>query len=113
MCRCAEGQRVPCPRRQPHVREGEEMGVLDKAKAAAGQSATKAKRSAARAQTKRQLSQAYGELGQTTFDLAESGELQDPRLSPTVERIRSLKAQLDQQQGQPPPASEQPATTPG
>ena len=50
------------------------MGFLDKAKAAAEQAASKAKETAGELQTKRELGQAYDELGRTTFDLVESGE---------------------------------------
>ena len=66
--------------------QGGEMGVLDKVKAAAGRATTKAQEGVASVQTKRKLTQAYGELGQTTYELAQSGELTHPRLSPTVER---------------------------
>jgi hypothetical protein len=38
------------------------MGVLDKVKAAAGQATTKAQEGVASVQTKRKLTQAYGEL---------------------------------------------------
>ena len=72
------------------------MGFLDKAKAAAEQAASKAKETAGELQTKRELSQAYDELGRKTFDLVESGEVSSTTLDPLVERIRSLKAQLDE-----------------
>ena len=71
------------------------MGVLDKAKAAAGRATTKAQEGVATMQTKRKLTQAYGELGQTTYELVQGGELTDPRLSPTVERISAVKEQLE------------------
>ena len=57
------------------------MGVLDKVKAAAGRATTKAQEGVATVQTKRELTQAYGELGQTTYELVQSGELTHPRLS--------------------------------
>jgi hypothetical protein len=91
------------------------MGLLDKAKGAAEQAARKAKEGAGQVQTKRELSHAYGELGRTTFDLVENGELANSRLSPTVERIRTLKAQLEPEQhagGPPPSASGEPRATP-
>ena len=74
------------------------MGLLDKAKAAAEQAATKAKEGVADVQTKRELSQAYDELGQATFELVDAGELSHPRLGSTVERIRALRAQLELEQ---------------
>ncbi len=72
------------------------MGFLDKAKAAAEQAASKAKETAGDLQTKRELSQAYDELGRTTFTLVDSGEVSSPTLDPLVERIRTLKAQLEE-----------------
>ena len=88
------------------------MGVLDKAKAAAGRATTKAQEGVATMQTKRKLTQAYGELGQTTYELVQSGELTDPRLSPTVERISAVKEQLERAErtGGPPPSQ---ASAPG
>jgi hypothetical protein len=72
------------------------MGFLDKAKAAAEQAATKAKETAGELQTKRELGHAYDELGRTTFDLVESGQVSTTLLDPLVERIRTLKAQLEE-----------------
>jgi len=91
------------------------MDVLDKVKAAAEQATTKAKEGVAGVQTKRKLTQAYGELGQTTFELVQNGEVAHPRLSPTVERVSALKAQLEREQGEggpPPSASWTPPVTP-
>ena len=71
------------------------MGLLDKAKAAAAEAAIKAKETAEELQTKRELGQAYGELGQKAFELIERGELSSPELGPAAERIRTLTAQLE------------------
>jgi hypothetical protein len=68
------------------------MGLLDKAKAAAEQAAAKAKDTAQDLQAKKDLFQAYNELGQKAFELAERGELSHPQLSDRVEKIRRLKA---------------------
>jgi hypothetical protein len=92
-----------------------EMGVFDKVKAAAGQATTKAQENVATMQTKRKLTQAYGELGQTTYELVQSGELTHPRLSPTAERISAVKARLEPEQreeGPPPSAPSAPGTPP-
>ena len=70
------------------------MGFLDKAKQAAEQAAAKAKEGVEDVQTKRELSQAYGELGKSVFELVEAGEISDPRLDAGVEKIRSLNAKL-------------------
>jgi hypothetical protein len=71
------------------------MGLLDKAKDAAQQAAAKAKEGVGEVQTRRELSQAYGELGKSVFELVENGELSDPRLDLSVEKIKSLKAKLE------------------
>jgi hypothetical protein len=68
------------------------MGLLDKAKAAAEQAAARAKEGVEDVQTKRDLSQAYGELGRTTYGLVENGELTHAQLTELVERIRTLEA---------------------
>jgi hypothetical protein len=91
------------------------MGVLDKVKAAAGRARTKAQEGVATVRTKRELTQAYGELGQTTYELVQSGELTHPRLSPTVERISAVKAQLEREEpaeGPPPSPASAPGTPP-
>jgi len=49
------------------------MGFLDKAKAAAVEATAKAKEGVEDVQTKRELSQAYNELGKVAFELVESG----------------------------------------
>jgi outer membrane murein-binding lipoprotein Lpp len=69
-------------------------GFLNKAKAAAEQAAAKAKEGVEDVQQKRELSQAYGELGKTTFELIESGEISHPRFEATAAQIRDLNAKL-------------------
>ena len=66
------------------------MGLLDKAKAAAEQAAAKAKEGVEDVQTKRDLGQTYGELGKTTFELIESGEISNPKLEELAAKIRAL-----------------------
>ncbi len=70
------------------------MKLLDKAKQAAEQAATKAKEGVEDVQTKRELNAAYGELGTKAFDLVEAGDLVKPELDELVAKIRSLKAKL-------------------
>ena len=67
------------------------MGFLDKAKSAAEQAAAKAKEGVEDVQVKRELSQAYGELGKTVFELIESGDVTHPSLEAQAEKIRTLK----------------------
>jgi hypothetical protein len=97
------------------------MGFLDKAKAAAEQAASKAKEGIEDVQAKRELGQAYGELGQKTHELVSSGAFSHPALTELVDKISALKAQ-DEQEGEPvaaapaastePPPSNQPPAMP-
>ncbi len=89
------------------------MGVLDRVKAAAGQATTKAQEGAAALQTKRKLAQAYGELGETTYELVQNGELTHPRLSATVQRITAVKTQLEREQREEAPAPTSATPAPG
>ena len=66
------------------------MGFLDKAKAAAVEATTKAKEGVEDVQAKRELSQAYNELGKVAFELVESNEISHPKLETLVEKIRAL-----------------------
>src|SRR5690348_18490186 len=78
------------------------MGFLDKAKQAAEQAKSAAEKAADRAndavgdvQTKRELTKAYGELGETAFRLADSGAISHPELDAQVAQIRELQAKLE------------------
>lgn len=71
------------------------MGFLDKAKAAAETATTKAKEGIGEVQTRRELSQAYDDLGKLTFELVDAGEIDHAQLGELVEKIRSLKAEID------------------
>jgi hypothetical protein len=75
------------------------VSLFDKAKAAAETAAAKAKEGVEDVQAKRELTQAYGELGRTAFELVEAGELSHARLTPLVDKIRTLA-----------PKAEEPAT---
>ena len=77
------------------------MGFLDKAKAAAEQAATKAKEGVDDVQTKRELSQAYNELGKTAYELIESGDLSHPRLVIPGETTDARVGRRRQRAGQP------------
>ena len=77
------------------------MGFLDKAKQAAEQAKTAATQAADRAndavedvQTKRELTKAYGDLGETAFKLADAGTISHPELEQHVTQIRDLQARL-------------------
>ena len=71
------------------------MGLIDKVKAGAEQAAAKAREEMQELQTKRDLGQAYSDLGRKAFELADRGEISHAEISDLVERIRSLTAQLE------------------
>lgn len=77
------------------------MGFLDKAKAAAEQAAAKAKEGVEEVQTKRELGQAYGELGRTAFELLESGDISHERLEAIAVKIRELNEKAAAADGSP------------
>jgi hypothetical protein len=66
------------------------MGFLDKAKAAAVEATAKAKEGVEDVQAKRELGQAYNELGKVAFELIESNEIAHPKLETVAEKIRAL-----------------------
>jgi len=75
--------------------KGGRMGLLDRAKTVAEQATIKAKEGLDEVQTRRELGQAYDDLGKTTYELALAGEITHPRLAAGVERITTLTAQLE------------------
>lgn len=74
------------------------MGFMDKVKASvksgAEQAATKAQEELERLQVKRELGQAYTELGEKTFELTDKGDVSHAELGLLVDKVRTLKAQL-------------------
>ena len=73
------------------------MGFLDKAKQAAQDASAKAKEGVADVQTKRDLGKAYTELGEKTYELADSGAITHEELTPIVARIRVLKEEAERE----------------
>jgi hypothetical protein len=71
------------------------MSFFNKAKQAAEQAAAKVQEGVEDVQQKRELSQAYGELGKTAFALIESGELSHPGLDAGAAKIRELNAKIE------------------
>jgi hypothetical protein len=88
------------------------VGFLDKAKQAAEQAAAKAKEGVEDVQTKRELGQAYGDLGRTAYELVSSGELSHPRLDRGVERVRALLAKAEAADAAPAYDASQPPAMP-
>ncbi len=87
------------------------MGFMDKLKAGAeeikvgaGEATTRARETVQEAQVRRDLAEAYTNLGRTTYTLVDEGSLHDERLDHAVQRIRELGAQLSD--------SETPSETP-
>ena len=70
------------------------MSFFNKAKQAAEQAAAKVHKGVEDVQQKRELSQAYGELGKTAFALIESGELSHSGLDAGAAKIRELNAKI-------------------
>jgi outer membrane murein-binding lipoprotein Lpp len=75
------------------------MSLFNKAKQAAEQAAAKAREGVEDVQQKRELSQAYNELGKTAFELLESGEISNPRLEATAAKIRELNTKIAESPG--------------
>jgi hypothetical protein len=70
------------------------MGFLDKVRTATEQAVARGKEEFEEQKTKRELNQAYSDLGETVFGLVDTGGLSHDSLTAGVERIRSLKAKL-------------------
>jgi hypothetical protein len=70
------------------------VSLFNKAKQAAEQAAAKAREGVEDVQQKRELNQAYTDLGKTAFELVESGEISNPRLEATAAKIRNLNEKL-------------------
>lgn len=70
------------------------MSFFNKAKQAAEQAAAKAREGVEDVQQKRELSQAYNELGRTAFELLSSGEISHPGLEATAAKIRELNEKI-------------------
>jgi outer membrane murein-binding lipoprotein Lpp len=71
------------------------MSFFNKAKQAAEQAAARVQEGVEDVQQKRELSQAYGELGKTAFTLLESGEISHASLEASAAKIRELNAKID------------------
>ena len=74
--------------------ESEGKKFLNRLKEATANVAQMTKEGVETLQVKRELSQAYGDLGRKTADLVESGAISHLELTEPVTRIGELKAQL-------------------
>jgi hypothetical protein len=71
------------------------MSLVDRAKSAAGSASTKAREGVEDMKTKRELGETFDSLGKLTFELVESGEISHEKITPLVEKIKTLKADLE------------------
>lgn len=74
------------------------MSLLDKVKTQAEQTAAKAREGVQEVQGKRELNQAYANLGKTVVSLAERGEISHAELTSEIEHIKELAAQSQSDQ---------------
>jgi outer membrane murein-binding lipoprotein Lpp len=81
------------------------MSLFNKAKQAAEQAAAKAREGVEDVQQKRELGQAYGDLGRTAFELLSSGEISHPKLEASAAQIRTLNEKLAETPSAAAPAS--------
>jgi hypothetical protein len=70
------------------------MGLLDKMKAGAEQAVSSGQRQAQILQTKRELGQAYDQLGKTAYGLVQRGDISHADLAAGVDRITELQSRL-------------------
>jgi ATP-dependent DNA ligase len=91
--------------------EGSKQSFFDRLKDATGVVVEKTREGIGDLQTRQALSRAYNDLGRTTVELVEKGELTHPQLTAGVEEIKKLKAELEAEGGSEAPASE-PAAEP-
>jgi hypothetical protein len=70
------------------------MALADKLKAGLEQAGNKARETAQEVQTKRELGQAYTDLGKTAFGLVDRGEVSHAELSAGVDHIKELQTRL-------------------
>jgi hypothetical protein len=70
------------------------MSFFDRIRQAGQQAATRAKEELDVIQRKREIAQAYRDLGRRAAELAKTGQLTDPEAVSIVERIGRLEAEL-------------------
>jgi hypothetical protein len=92
--------------------EGSKQSFFDRLKDATGVVMERTREGIEDLQTKQALSRAYNDLGRTTVELVEKGELTHPQLTAAVDEIKKLKAELEAEGGSDTPASEPAAAEP-
>jgi hypothetical protein len=71
------------------------QSFFDRLKDATNVVATRAREGIEDLQARQALSRAYNDLGRTTVELVDKGELTHPQLTAAVEEIKQLKAELE------------------
>jgi len=71
------------------------QSFFDRLKDATNVVATRAREGIEDLQTRQALSRAYNDLGRTTVELVDKGELTHPQLTAAVEEIKQLKVELE------------------
>jgi hypothetical protein len=71
------------------------QSFFDRLKDATNVVATRAREGIEDLQTRQALSRAYSDLGRTTVELVDKGELTHPQLTAAFEEIKQLKAELE------------------
>jgi hypothetical protein len=87
------------------------MSFMDRAKAAAEQVRAKAQEGVEEVQARKELAQAYWDLGHKAHELASSGVISNPELDPLVARITELLDRDESAAPQAAPAQPEQATT--
>ena len=78
------------------------MSFMDRAKAAAEQMKAKAQEGVEEVQARKELAQAYWDLGHKAHELAAAGALSHPELDPLVQRISDLEERDAARRGEDP-----------
>jgi hypothetical protein len=71
------------------------MSFMDRLREATGTAAARAKIELEALQKRRELTQAYNELGRKTVELVEAGTVTEPALADAAARIKELRTELD------------------
>src|SRR2546425_7290599 len=71
------------------------MSFMDKLREATGTAAARAKTELETLQKRRELTQAYTELGRKTAELVEAGKLTQPSLAADGARLKQLRSELE------------------
>jgi hypothetical protein len=88
------------------------MSFMDRAKAAAEQVRAKAQEGVEEVQARKELAQAYWDLGHKAHELASAGSISHPELDPLVQRISELLAREESHGAGGPGAGGQPVAQP-